>query len=146
MRRISIAAASPGAVLVAVLLVGFEPAAPEVDSRTLLIDEVRRGSFEMVVRGPGTLVPERIRWITGGAVRVGWDRKGDALLVWVEDEGPGLGDGQNLFVPFFTTKSDGSGIGLALSRQIAEGHGGELSLRNREGGRGCRAELRLPLR
>jgi nitrogen fixation/metabolism regulation signal transduction histidine kinase len=83
---------------------------------------------------------------TGGAVRVGWDRKGDALLVWVEDEGPGLGDGQNLFVPFFTTKSDGSGIGLALSRQIAEGHGGELSLRNREGGRGCRAELRLPLR
>jgi RND family efflux transporter MFP subunit len=64
MRRISIAAASLGAVLVGVLLVGFEPAAPEVDSRTLLIDEVRRGSFEMVVRGPGTLVPERIRWIT----------------------------------------------------------------------------------
>ena len=83
----------------------------------------------------------------GSPVRVGWDRKADALFVWVEDEGPGVSDNANLFVPFFTTKPEGSGIGLALSRQIAEGHGGELSLRDREAaaGPGCRAELRLPL-
>ncbi len=82
---------------------------------------------------------------TGGEVRVGWDRKGDALQVWVEDEGLGVVDSQNLFVPFFTTKREGSGIGLALSRQIAEGHGGELRLRNRDDRNGCRAELQLPI-
>ena len=71
-------------------------------------------------------------------------RKDDALVVWVEDEGPGLPDSQNLFVPFFTTKPEGSGIGLALSRQIAEGHGGGLTLRNRPDRSGCRAELWLP--
>jgi two-component system nitrogen regulation sensor histidine kinase NtrY len=48
-------------------------------------------------------------------------------------------------VPFFTTKPNGSGIGLALSRQIAEGHGGTVSLQNREDGPGCEARLRLPL-
>ena len=65
--------------------------------------------------------------------------------VWVEDEGPGLADTGNLFVPFFTTKPQGSGIGLALSRQIAEAHGGGLRLENRPEGRGCRARLKLPL-
>ena len=63
----------------------------------------------------------------------------------VEDEGPGLPDTANLFVPFFTTKPAGSGIGLALSRQIAEAHGGTLALENRGKARGCRATLRLPL-
>jgi signal transduction histidine kinase len=51
----------------------------------------------------------------------------------------------NLFVPFFTTKPGGSGIGLVLSRQIAEGHGGSLTLENRANARGCRATLRVPL-
>ena len=82
---------------------------------------------------------------TNGRVRIGWDRKDDSLVVWVEDEGPGLADSQNLFVPFFTTEPEGSGIGLALCRQIAEGHGGGLVLRNRRDHSGCRAELRLPL-
>jgi signal transduction histidine kinase len=67
------------------------------------------------------------------------------LELTVEDEGPGLPDPGNLFVPFFTTKATGSGIGLALSRQIAEAHGGALSLEPRKERRGARACLRLPL-
>lgn len=67
------------------------------------------------------------------------------LEVRVSDAGPGLPPSANLFVPFFTTKPGGSGIGLVLSRQIAEAHGGALSLRDREGARGCEAVLRLPL-
>jgi signal transduction histidine kinase len=63
----------------------------------------------------------------------------------VEDEGPGLPDPGNLFVPFFTTKAKGSGIGLPLSRQIAEAHGGSLLLEGRRGAKGARARLRLPL-
>ena len=70
---------------------------------------------------------------------------GDWLEVIVEDEGKGLSDTSNLFVPFFTTKPNGSGIGLALSRQIAEAHGGTLSLENRASVPGCRATLRLPV-
>jgi two-component system, NtrC family, nitrogen regulation sensor histidine kinase NtrY len=81
---------------------------------------------------------------TGGGVEVGWRRDGAMLEIWVKDEGPGLSSTANLFVPFFTTKPGGSGIGLVLSRQIAEGHGGALTLENRTDGPGCVARLRLP--
>ena len=82
---------------------------------------------------------------TGGGVRVGWSRHGSQLEVWVEDDGLGLPQTTNLFVPFFTTKQGGSGIGLVLSRQITEAHGGELTLTNRTDARGCEARLRLPV-
>src|SRR3954470_10264677 len=82
---------------------------------------------------------------TGGQVWIDWSKVDGFLQLTVEDEGPGLPDTSNLFVPFFTTKPQGSGIGLALSRQIAEAHGGTLSLENRTPDRGCRATLRLPL-
>jgi signal transduction histidine kinase len=82
---------------------------------------------------------------TGGGVRVGWAKNGKSLEVWVDDEGPGISNPANLFVPFFTTKPRGSGIGLVLSRQIAEAHGGTLTLEPRKMGRGSEARLRLPL-
>jgi two-component system nitrogen regulation sensor histidine kinase NtrY len=82
---------------------------------------------------------------SGGAVEVSWAQSNGKVEVWIRDEGPGLANTANLFVPFFTTKVDGSGIGLVLSRQIAEAHGGTLTLENRAGLRGCEAVLRLPL-
>jgi PAS domain S-box-containing protein len=80
---------------------------------------------------------------TRGGVRVAWSVADGWLDLAVEDEGPGLADTTNLFVPFFTTKPNGSGIGLTLSRQIAEAHGGTLVLENRPTGRGCVARVRL---
>ncbi len=81
---------------------------------------------------------------TGGGVSAGWDVHDASVHVWVDDEGPGLQSTANLFVPFFTTKAGGSGIGLALSRQIAEAHGGTLTLANRTDSRGVRAVVTLP--
>jgi nitrogen fixation/metabolism regulation signal transduction histidine kinase len=82
---------------------------------------------------------------TKGGVRINWAKTGSQLQIQVEDEGLGLSNTANLFVPFFTTKPDGSGIGLVLSRQIAEAHGGSLTLENRTDRTGCVARLQLPL-
>jgi len=82
---------------------------------------------------------------SGGKVTVGWTKNGSWLHLYVRDEGPGIANPANLFVPFFTTKPSGSGIGLVLSRQIAEAHGGSLSLRNRAQEKGCEAIIQLPL-
>jgi len=81
----------------------------------------------------------------GGKVQVTWTRNGSWLHLYVRDEGPGIANPANLFVPFFTTKPGGSGIGLALSRQVAEAHGGSLTLRNRTSAKGCEALIQLPL-
>ena len=81
---------------------------------------------------------------THGNVALSWREKANCVEILVEDEGPGIMNPANLFVPFFTTKPDGSGIGLPLSRQIAEAHDGTLVLMNREDGHGAQALLRLP--
>jgi len=82
---------------------------------------------------------------SGGEVHLAWDVRRGRVRVRVEDEGPGISNTSNLFVPFFTTKPGGSGIGLVLSRQIAEAHGGTLTLENRDPEPGARATLTLPV-
>lgn len=81
---------------------------------------------------------------TGGTVTIAWRQAGECVEIIVRDEGHGIMNPTNLFVPFFTTKPGGSGIGLALSRQIAEAHGGSLTLANRVGAHGAEAVFRLP--
>jgi nitrogen fixation/metabolism regulation signal transduction histidine kinase len=124
-----------------------------VSSETRLAAEVEAGPGLTVRGDPDQLEQVLINLLrnatdaslaTGGAVRIGWRRDGTMMEIWVKDEGPGLAGTANLFVPFFTTKPGGSGIGLVLSRQIAESHGGALTLENRTDGPGCVARLRLP--
>jgi nitrogen fixation/metabolism regulation signal transduction histidine kinase len=80
-----------------------------------------------------------------GSVEVGWRTNARSVEIFIRDEGPGLLNSDNLFVPFFTTKHGGSGIGLILSRQIAEAHGGVLQLANRADRGGCEAIIALPM-
>lgn len=80
----------------------------------------------------------------GGRIVIRWRFERWQLIVEILDDGPGLAATANLFVPFFTTKPGGSGIGLVLCRQIVEAHGGSLALTNRQGSRGCIARLQLP--
>jgi nitrogen fixation/metabolism regulation signal transduction histidine kinase len=103
----------------------------------LLINLIANGAEAAGERPGGAPAPP--------AITVRWSLDGGELLLEVVDDGPGLANPANLFVPFFTTKPKGSGIGLVLCRQIAEAHGGSLRLRNRDDRPGCVAELRLPL-
>jgi nitrogen fixation/metabolism regulation signal transduction histidine kinase len=80
-----------------------------------------------------------------GEVTISWRAAPQVLVILIEDNGIGLTNPSNLFVPFYTTKPGGSGIGLALARQICEAHGGVLQVANRLDGPGCGAEIRLPL-
>jgi two-component system, NtrC family, nitrogen regulation sensor histidine kinase NtrY len=77
-------------------------------------------------------------------VNISWRTSPHAVHILIDDNGIGLTNPSNLFVPFYTTKPGGSGIGLALARQICEAHGGVLQLANRADALGCRAEIRLP--
>jgi signal transduction histidine kinase len=79
------------------------------------------------------------------AVRVWWRMEDESAWVAIEDSGQGIANAENLFVPFYTTKPTGSGVGLALAQQIARAHRGDVTLVNREGGVGARATVRLPL-
>jgi nitrogen fixation/metabolism regulation signal transduction histidine kinase len=120
---------------------------------TRLSVEIRSGA-ELSILGDGAQLEQLLINIlnnavdasleTNGKVSIGWREVGDCVEVFVQDEGPGIMNSTNLFVPFFTTKPTGSGIGLALSRQIAEAHNGSLMLANRSGRSGAEALLRLP--
>lgn len=79
------------------------------------------------------------------SVLMGWRVVESAAVVTIDDSGLGIANTENLFVPFYTTKPKGSGVGLALAQQIARAHGGEIRLLNRDDGDGARATVRLPL-
>jgi signal transduction histidine kinase len=78
-------------------------------------------------------------------VRIAWQVADSSVLIAIEDRGLGIANSDNLFVPFYTTKPTGSGVGLALAQQIARAHGGEIRLVNRQDGPGARATIRLPV-
>ena len=72
-----------------------------------------------------------------------WKLIDNDVVLTIEDNGPGLMNPSNVFVPFYTTKPGGSGIGLVLSRQISESHGGSIELTNRTVQPGCTVKVTL---
>jgi nitrogen fixation/metabolism regulation signal transduction histidine kinase len=107
--------------------------------------QVEQVLINLVKNATDAALEQRSNGHPDAGVRVGWMQKNRMVEISVEDDGPGIANSGNLFVPFFTTKAEGSGIGLVLSRQIAENHGGTLTIENRQGATGCIASLRLPL-
>jgi nitrogen fixation/metabolism regulation signal transduction histidine kinase len=77
-------------------------------------------------------------------VQVRWDAHPNEVVLTIDDNGPGLSNPSNVFTPFYTTKPNGSGVGLVVSRQIAEAHGGRIEISNRHGSRGCSVKVVLP--
>jgi len=107
--------------------------------------QIEQALINLVRNAVDAVLEQRAAGRPPAGVRIRWRRAGAMAEIRIEDDGPGLAQTANLFVPFFTTKPEGSGIGLVLCRQIAENHGGTLELRNRTGASGCEAVLRLPL-
>lgn len=101
-------------------------------------DQLEQALINLLRNAADAALPQR------GGVQVQWSEASGRVCIEVIDEGLGLAGSDNLFVPFFTTKPGGSGIGLVLARQIVEAHGGGLTLRNREDRSGCIARVELP--
>jgi two-component system, NtrC family, nitrogen regulation sensor histidine kinase NtrY len=122
--------------------IGFSPSpdvilAADPDQLEQLLINVLRNAVDAVIEGKGSVNAAT------GTVEIFWTAKNGQVEITVKDSGPGIANTANLFVPFFTTKPGGSGIGLVLSRQIAEAHGGSLTIENRKDRSGCVAQLRL---
>lgn len=107
----------------------------------MLINLIRNAADAVLqTRSEGATSPQP----DGNGVVVRWDASPEHVMLAIEDEGPGLLNPANVFTPFYTTKPNGSGVGLVLSRQIAEAHGGSIDISNRATGRGCVVKVVLP--
>lgn len=125
----------------------YDPSLPEVELdrdavAQVLLNLVKNAAEAMAGRQGRIVVETGVA--PGMRVRVR-DSVRQVVRVAVLDEGPGLPEGVELFTPFATDKPKGTGLGLVLSRRIAEAHGGRLELRDRRDGGGAEAELLLPL-
>jgi|GEM_PF-5466201 len=109
------------------------------DQLEQLLINLQRNAADAVLESSPTASPD------APAIQLSWKQTDADAEILLLDRGPGIANPTNLFVPFFTTKPSGSGIGLTLCRQIAEAHGGSLALENRPDAPGCCARLRLPL-
>jgi signal transduction histidine kinase len=112
------------------------------DTNPVIPTEAHVRQHASAVEGPASSAPEG-RCAPEVTIRAA--EEGDLVVIAIDDNGPGLANPDNLFVPLYTTKKSGTGVGLALARQIVEAHGGSIDLRNRQGTQGCRAEVRLPI-
>jgi nitrogen fixation/metabolism regulation signal transduction histidine kinase len=127
-------------------------ALPTVNSLTIQADadQIEQLLINLLHNATDAVLESRVEAAGLGAeefpIAIQWRPIGDEVELTIVDSGRGLANPANLFVPFFTTKPKGSGIGLTLCRQIAEAHGGSLSLENRSDRSGCIARLRLPLK
>lgn len=80
-----------------------------------------------------------------GQITMSWQQEGRFACISVADEGQGVQNPENLFVPLYSTKKQGQGIGLVLCKEIVEAHGGSISLANRRDRQGCVVLVKLPL-
>jgi nitrogen fixation/metabolism regulation signal transduction histidine kinase len=119
----------------------------ESSDLTLMCDaaQIEQLIINLVKNAVEAALEQRAAGRADAGVRLRWRKITGGIELLIEDDGPGVAQATNLFVPFFTTKPEGSGIGLVLCRQIAENHGGTLTLVNREDASGCVATLRLPV-
>ena len=106
--------------------------------------QIEQVLINLVKNAVDAALEQRAAGHADASVRLAWKKRSGAIEITIEDDGPGVANPANLFVPFFTTKREGSGIGLVLCRQIAENHTGSLTLENRRDATGCVATLRLP--
>ena len=108
-------------------------------------DQLTQVFINLLRNAVDSVLAHAIHKLEPDAVTVCWRVEGQDLQVWIRDRGVGISNTQNLFVPFYTTKSTGSGIGLVLSRQIIESHNGHLTIENRKEGPGCEVTIKLPI-
>jgi two-component system, NtrC family, nitrogen regulation sensor histidine kinase NtrY len=111
----------------------------------MLINLVRNAADAVLENPPAEPKPPALdKQGQDDSVVVRWETSSDEVTLAIEDSGPGLMNPANVFTPFYTTKPNGSGVGLVLSRQIAEAHGGRIEITNRPTSRGCLVKVVLP--
>jgi two-component system, NtrC family, nitrogen regulation sensor histidine kinase NtrY len=126
---------------VAVTVAGVEDVVLQVDA-----DHIEQALINLVRNAADAALSPDAMEGNAARVEISWEIAGSEVVIAVVDNGPGLTNAGNLFVPFYTTKPGGTGIGLVLAQQIAQAHRGSVQLANRtDGHAGCRADLRLPL-